>query len=314
MKPYIIQKIIANLELLHANQIIITWAEQLSKRFKAEVNLYNAIHLDRKNSYNNASVGQGKKISKLILKTLGLLRNIGNSLPHVRKTKFTVEVSNQWQDLIRHIRNDEADLLITEIPNLVFKGKLTALMYNSPCPVLFVREGMTPPTQLKILVPVRVNAQIEQKLPSVITWAKKYGGTVVLSGFIQNGSSSTQELRVHYLMEKMKATLLAAGIEVTTDTAQGTHFGSAILERAKQLQVGLICIGVEPTNFFARLFSKMIGPFFLEHSTVPVLSMPFGTRPAVARALIQTEPFVPYQMHRKVVLAKNQPNEPFMIR
>lgn len=314
MKPYTIQKITANLELLHANQIIITWAEQLSKRFKAEVNLYNAIQLDGKNSYNNASVRQGKKISKLILKTLGLLRNIGNSLRYVHKTKFTVEVSNQWQALIQHIHNDEADLLITEIPNSGVMGKFTALMYNSPCPVLFMREKMAPPAQLKILVPVRVNAQIEQKLPSVITWAKQYGGTVVLSGFIQNGSSSTQKLRVHYLMEKMKATLLAAGIEVTTDTAEGIHFGRAMLERAKQLQVGLICIGVEPSNFFARLFNKMIGPFFLENSSVPVLSMPFATRPAIARALIQSDPFIPCQLERKVVLAKSQRYEPLMIR
>ncbi len=313
MKPYKIQKITANLELLHANQIIISWAEQLSKRFKAQVNLYNAIQLEGKEVYSNASAVQGKKISKLILKTMGLLRNIGNSLRYVRRTKFTVEVSNQWQDLVKHIRNDETDLLITEIPRNIVKGKFTALMYNSPCPVLFVREKMAPPAQLKILVPVRVNAQIEQKLPSVITWAKKYGGTVVLSGFIQNGASSTQKRRVHYLMDRMKTTLLAAGIEATTDTAQGPHFGRAMVERAKRLQVGLICIGVEPSNFFARLFNKMIGPFFLENSTVPVLSMPFATRPAIASAMIQTEPFVPYQLHRKVMLAKNQQFEPMVI-
>ncbi len=205
-----------------------------------------------------------------------MLRNIGNSL-RMFEDQITVEVSNQWQALIQHIHNDEADLLITEIPNSVVMGKFTALMYNSPCPVLFVREKMTPPAQLKMLVPVRVNAQIEQKLPSVITWAKQYGGTVVLSGFIQNGASSTQKLRVHYLMERMKATLLAAGIEATTDTAQGPHFGRAMVERAKRLQVGLICIGVEPSNFFA--INKMIG-LFLENSTVP------------HRAMIQTEPFV----------------------
>ena len=37
-------------------------------------------------------------------------------------------------------------------------------------------------------------------------------------------------------------------------------------------------------------------------------------RQAIARALIQTEPFVPYQLHRKVVLAKNQQFEPMVIR
>lgn len=312
MRPYKIQKITANLELLHTNQILITWAEQLSRRFKAEVNLYNAIQLGGKELYNNASAAQGKKISKLILKTLGLLRNIGNSLRYVRKTKFTVEVSTQWQDLVKHIRNDETDLLITEIPKNIVKGKLTALMYNSPCPVLFVRKDMTPPVKMKMLVPVRVNAQCEQKIPSIITWAKKYGGTVILSGFFQDGSSTGQKLRVHYLVEKMKATLIAAGIEVSIDRAQGVHFGKAMLERAKQLQVGLICIGVEPTNFFARLFNKMIGPFFLEHSPVPVLSMPLGTRPALTRALIQSDAFVSGQLERKVILTKSQRYEPLM--
>ena len=76
----------------------------------------------------------------------------------------------------------------------------------------------------------------------------------------------------------------------------------------------MIFIGVEPTNFFARLFNKMIGPFFLEHSTVPVLSMPLGTRPALARALIESDPFIPSQLERKVVLAKGQRFEPLMIR
>ena len=147
-----------------------------------------------------------------------------------------------------------------------------------------------------------------------ITWAKKYGGTAVLSGFIQEDSSGDQKLRVHYLTEKMKAALVLAGIDVSIDIVIGIHFGKTILERAKHLQVGLIFIGVEPTNFFARLFNKMIGPFFLEHSTVPVLSMPLGTRPALARALIESDPFIPSQLERKVVLAKGQRFEPLMIR
>lgn len=123
---------------------------------------------------------------------------------------------------------------------------------------------------------------LEQKLPVVITWAKDCGAQVCLSAFACNDAGSSEKTRLYHLLEKMTTTLSAAGIGVETETAHGFHFGTSMVQRTKQTGSDLIAIAVEPANFVSLLFTKMVAPYFLENSPVPVLAVPLMKSSGVA--------------------------------
>lgn len=272
MKNYAVRKIITPATFSLKNDAVTAWSEQLSGIFKAQLILYSAVGTDS----NPYIALYGKENNDLLKAAMARLLNLGNSLHQAHSVKYLLESGTHWRNLVKQMRDERTDLLVAGMPPAgeATPGKLSVLMYNSPCPVLFVREGMPRAVFKKILVPVRLKDGLEQKLPVVITWAKACGARVCLSAFASNDAGSSEKTRLYHLLEKMTTTLSAAGISVETETAHGFHFGTSIVQRAKQTGSDLIAIAVEPANFVSRLFTKMVGPYFLENSPVPVLAVP----------------------------------------
>lgn len=248
------------------------WSEQISGIFKAQLVLYGTVGTDP----NPYMALYGKENNNLLKAAMSELLNLGNSLQQAHSIKYLLESGTHWRNLVKQMRDEHTDLLVAGMPlaGKATPGKHYVLLYNSPSPVLFVREGMPPAVFKKILVPVRLKDGLEQKLPVVITWAKACGARVCLSAFASNDAGSGEKTRLYHLLEKMTTTLSAAGIDVETETAHGFHFGTSMVQRAKQTGSDLIAIAVEPANFVSRLFTKMVGPYFLENSPVPVLAVP----------------------------------------
>lgn len=74
--------------------------------------------------------------------------------------------------------------------------------------------------------------------------------------------------------ERMAESIRMAGVKLETESAHGYHFGTTALQRVGFTGADMVVISVQPTNYITRLFNKMVGPYFLEHSPVPVLSIP----------------------------------------
>ena len=275
MNKYTIRKIITPVNLNGGHKTGIVWAEQLSKIFKAHLVLYNAIRPSGDEGQLYTTI-HGNKINDLLKSTMARIQELGKKLIHAYKVGYSVEMSASWRNLVNQIRTEQADLLITELPpkGQSISGQLTALMYNISCPALFVREGAEPAPGKKILVAVRMKERLKEILPAVVTWAKAYDSEVILSAFQPDNISEKDKLHLGKHTDEMAQTLIAEGINVEIESAHGFHFGTAILERARQTDAGMIIIGIEPENFFAHLFTKMTGPFFLENANLPVLTVP----------------------------------------
>ncbi|MBK7940019.1 MAG: universal stress protein [Lewinellaceae bacterium] len=277
MKNYTIRKIITPATFPLKNDAVTAWSEQLSGIFKAQLVLYSAVGTDP----NPYMALYGKENNDLLKAAMAKLLNLGNSLHQAHSVKYLLESGTHWRNLVKQMRDEHTDLLVAGMPpaGKATSGKPSVLMYNSPCPVLFVREDMPPAVFKKILVPVRLKDGLEQKLPVVITWAKACGARVCLSAFAADDAGSGEKTRLYHLVEKMANTLKAAGIIVEIETTHGFHFGTTMVQRAKQTGVDLIAIAIEPANLVSRLFAKMVGPYFLENSPVPVLAVPLMKPP-----------------------------------
>lgn len=272
IQEFKIRKIMTPTSLPLQDDNLMAWSEKLSNVFQAQLVLYNAVNPITEDEHNM----QATKSNQFLKSAMIGLVKLGKNIQSIYKIRYLVEVGNHWRNLIRQVQDEHAHLLIADMPAIGARtpGQLTAVMYNCPCPILFVRKGNQPLIPGKILVPVRLKEGLELKLPAIIAWAKSCGATVCLSAFAPDASSPKDNLRLQYLLEKMANILKTAGVKVESETAHGHHFGTAMVQRARLTGADLIAIAVEPTNYVAQLFTKMVGPYFLENSPVPLLSIP----------------------------------------
>lgn len=275
MKNYNIGKIITPVELSGRNAATMQWSEHLSGVCRARLLLYNAVRPEDPDGRLHTSL-HGEKINRLLKAAMERLVDLGKSMTKAHKVGYSIEMSGDWNTLTKQAGAEQADLLVTGLPRAGrgLPGRITALMYNSPCPVLFARPEMKPEPGKKIMVPVRLRYGLEEKIPVVSTLARALNAPVILSAFVADDSPASERLRLFKIQEDMARALADKGIVAECETAHGYHFGTTMFERARQTGAGLIVIGVEPGNFASRLFTKMVGPFFLENTSVPVLSVP----------------------------------------
>lgn len=285
MKKYTIHKIIAPINLSKDSSAAPEWAAQLSKMFQAQLVLYNAVRPESDEGQLDTVV-HGSKMNQLLKAAVTRLQELGKGLVQAHRVSYSVEVGANWRNLVEQAQTQRTDLLINGLPpaGQNIPSHLTALMYSLPCPALFVREGMELLIGKRVLVPVRIKDGIKATLPVVATWANAFGSPVVLSAFTPDGSSAKEKLQLDKLTDEMSQILLAEGITAHVERAHGFHFGTAMLERAKQLDAGMIVVGIEPERFLSRLFSQMAGPFFIKNSPVPVLSVPLSKKSAILTA------------------------------
>lgn len=272
MKDYSINKIIMPTALPLTDTAVASWSELLSHNFRAKLMLYNAVRSEE----DTNTAKQGNKVSDMIKTAVGVLRELGESLSTAHRVSYVVEVSNHWRNLIKQVRDEQADLLICGMParGEVTPGRLTDLMYNSPCPVFFVREGMAPVAPTKILLPLRASDGFEQQLPAVIAWATAFKASIFMSTFIPDETPAREKLRLLQRAERIERKIREAGISLETETTHGYHFGTTMMKRAKHSGADMMAVCVKPTHYLTRLFTKMVGPFFLENAPIPVLSLP----------------------------------------
>lgn len=275
MKNYNIGKIITQVELSGQNAATVHWSEHLSGVCHARLLLYDAVRPESPDGRLHTSL-HGEKINRLLKGAMARLVDLGKNLKKAHKIGYSVEMSGDWNTFIQQAGAEQADLLVAGLPRAGQRlpGRITALMYNSPCPVLFARPEMKPEPGKKIMVPVRLSEGLEEKIPVVVALARALGAPVILSAFVADDSPASERLRLFKLQEDMARALADEGIVAECETAHGYHFGTTMLERARQTGAGLMVIGVEPGNFASRLFTKMVGPFFLENTCLPVLSVP----------------------------------------
>ena len=68
--------------------------------------------------------------------------------------------------------------------------------------------------------------------------------------------------------------------KIVTLTMRGRHFGQTMLRCVHDTQAEMVVIVVEPSNFLNRVVKSMMGKYFLQHATVPVLAVPILHGPA----------------------------------
>jgi hypothetical protein len=275
MENFEFRKIIAPHFLPQQNKTIVEWSEQLSRVLNAQIVLFNAAqpHATDGEALQNSP---GSKITLFLKSSMIRLQKLGKILNVRQNNRFIDEAATNWRDLIKLINQEHADLLVAEMPPLdtLTPAHLTSLMFNSPCPVFFVRCGMKPVLPVKILVPVRLKDNIEQTIPVLAALAKECGATLYLSAFSHNDASQLENNRLYFMLEEMKESLCQENVKAMTETVQGYHFGMTMVNRAMFSNADLIAISVEHGSFVSRIFANMIGPYFLENSSVPVLSIP----------------------------------------
>ena len=251
------------------------WADHVAATFQAEVVLYSAVApaLAEQETQIGYEVNQ---YAVLLQSSINRLKRLAQHIPRARQVRYISELGVPTTNLLYHAQRENADLIILNLPPSAkdVPASMDALLYKSPCPVFFTRSSKTPLLPKKILVPVRLKDGLEQKMPAVIAWAKAYGSTVCLCNFMPYSAAVAEREAIERLGIQLRKALQSEGISVETSMVRGRHFGQTMLRSVADTESDMLVVVVEPANFIRRLFKKMMGKYFLQHSPVPVLAVP----------------------------------------
>ncbi|MEO6758457.1 MAG: universal stress protein [Saprospiraceae bacterium] len=269
-----IQKIVTLTNLPQHSLQAALWSDQLGATFRAQVVLYDTISPART---TEGAVGyQVNRYKVLLESSIGRLKKLAQHVKHAQNVRCLSELGVPVTNLLYQAQRENADLIVLKLPNLeeTLPAGMDALLYGSKCPVFFTRSEQKPVLPQKILVPLRLQAGLEQKMPAVITWAKASNATVYLATYEPYDTNGAERKSMQELEDKLSAMLLKEDIRVVTLTMRGRHFGQTMLRCVKDTQAEMVVIVVEPSNFLNRLVKDMMGKYFLQHATVPVLAVP----------------------------------------
>ncbi|HRI58943.1 MAG TPA: universal stress protein [Saprospiraceae bacterium] len=258
------------------------WADHVADMFQAQVVLYSAVAPAP--TEQDTSIGyQVNRYAVLLQSSLNRLKRLAQHLTRASQVRYISELGVPATNFLYHAQRENANLIVFNLPQSAedVPASMDALLYGSPCPVFFARLGKTPILPEKILVPVRLKDGLEQKMPAVTAWAKVCNATVCLCNFVPYSATAAEREAVGRLNAQLRVTLESEGISVETYTARGRHFGQTMLRSVAATKSDMLAVVVEPANFVERLFKKMMGKYFLQHSPVPVLAVPILRRTVI---------------------------------
>jgi nucleotide-binding universal stress UspA family protein len=278
MSNYQVQKILTLANSPRKSLHAALWADQIAASFQSKVVLYDAVHP----ALSVQGFVESTKLSnycRLLQSSSFRMNVLAQHITRAREVRHISELNLSIGGVVKQACREGADLIIVN-PSAASKEantRFSAIVYGSTCPVFIGRSGKVPATPKKLLVPVRLKAGLEQKIPVVIAWAKAFNAKVLLSAFEPYSATTSAIATLSQQTSKFKNQLQAEGITVQTDTVHGTHFGRAILHNALVHEADMLVVAVDRSATSNEHLHNRMGHYFINHSPLPVLAVPINS-------------------------------------
>lgn len=146
------------------------------------------------------------------------------------------------------------------------------VVHNAECPVITVQKKIKNGFK-NIILPIRLGLHSRQKVAYVTELAKIYGSTVHIVGFTYDKSKDSKD-KVKLYVKQVEKYLSQSDIQYTSTHIFEPNFTKSVLEYAKTINADLIAIMNHNDFSFDQLIDGPYAKQFVNHSDIPVLSIP----------------------------------------
>jgi len=290
MKTFDIKNILVPTDFSETAENAVRQAVQIAKTNKAEITLLHIVtpldityqkqkpsdKFDHHSLYNKvvkAAENELKRIAKEITEK--------NSI----KVKCIVKVELVIEEVICTIAEEEkADLIVMGTHGSAgvrefFAGKNTYLVvHHAECPVLTIPKKTSKQGLKNIILPIRLESNSRQKVDYAVQIARLFDSTIFITGYTDDTGKSKQN-KVKQYVAQVEDYLSKLNIKHTSTSIFSENFTKEILEYAKKNKADLIVVMKKHDFSLNQLVKGTYSEQFVNHSEIPILSVPVYSNP-----------------------------------
>ncbi len=140
-------------------------------------------------------------------------------------------------------------------------------------PVLTMKEESSINQFKKIVLPIDTSFESRQKVPAVISIAKKFKSVVHVFG-VSGDKDKDAEYKINSYIRQAATAIKDSGVEAIIDKRLGGNVTNNTIDYAKEINADLIIIMTEQELQMGSFFLGKYAQQMVNHSPIPVLSIP----------------------------------------
>jgi nucleotide-binding universal stress UspA family protein len=286
MKKFEIKKILFPTDFSETANIALRQAIFMARLAKAELKLLYVIEPEMNFSATLLMPQTESYYERLKKNLLNKLKNIASEIH--KETSIDVTYETRFDGVYKQICNvaqeEDFDLIImgthgnSGISELFAGSNAGKVVTHCECPVITLQKKLSNKGFRNIILPIRAEANSRQKVDYVVELAKLYSASIHITGYAKESNKKDQGIVKQYVKQVEKY-LKGLDISCNTTLIIGDNFIKEILLHAKKNKADLIAV-MNETDF--NLDQLIKGPYakqFVNHSTIPILSVPVSSDP-----------------------------------
>jgi nucleotide-binding universal stress UspA family protein len=295
MEPFKIKKILMPTDFSETAGNALKQAISVAKIAKAELKLLHVIYpemnydtsvpIPRSNAYYDSI----KKSIETKLKEIALQIKKESAI----EVSYVVKLGIEHRQICETAEEENIDVIImgthgvSGVMEFFAGSNASKVVAHASCPVITIQKTPKSKGFKNILLPIRSEINSRQKVDYAAELAKLFSATIFITGFANKGNKSDLA-KVKQYVKQVEKYLKTLDIKSESTIIVGDNFTKDILSQAKINKVDLIAIMNEHDFSLDQLLKGPFAKQFVNHSTIPVMSVPVYSNPD----LISYSPFL----------------------
>jgi len=198
--------------------------------------------------------------------------------------EFEVKVGNVSDEVCDMAEKEKFDLIImgthgTSGVKEFFAGSNAYKIVNhAGCSVLTIQKKPSEQGFKNIILPIRLEITSRQKVDYAIEIARLFDSTLFITGYTDDKNES-QQFKVKQYVEQVENYLTKLNVKHKSTSIFADNFTKEILDYAEKNNADLIVVMKKHDFSLSQLVKGVYSEQFVNHSTIPILSIPVVTNP-----------------------------------
>ena len=282
-KPVKIKKILVPLDFSECSSNALRKAITVAKFYMAELHLLHVTTPVYLTATSSASlIPNGDAYYKKIMKSAAAnMLKIANEIKDHEAVNVLVKTSlnTVYDAILDYSKKNKIDMIImgthgtSGIKEFFAGSNAFRIVSESEIPVITVQKRIQGKGFKRIVLPIRGEINSRQKVNLVASLAKTFMSTVLITGYVKNNHPN-EKRKVKVYMKQVEDFLKAETIRSESTFISDPNFTKAIIKHATNKKADLIAIMKNHDFGFDQLLSGPYAQQFVNHSKIPVLSVP----------------------------------------
>jgi nucleotide-binding universal stress UspA family protein len=198
--------------------------------------------------------------------------------------EFEVKVGNVSDEICEMAEKEKFDLIImgthgTSGVKEFFAGSNAYKVVNqAECPVLTIQKKPSQQRLKNIILPIRLEISSRQKVDYSIEIARLFDATLFITGYTDDKNES-QQFKIKQYVEQVEKYLTKLNVKHKSTFIFADNFTKEILDYAEKNNADLIVVMKKHDFSLNQLVKGVYSEQFVNHSSIPILSIPVFTNP-----------------------------------